>query len=194
MRNPKATDHSKVTEKEIQWSPVSDDRGSTGAGIHGDVHELPYKAKQDVAHGSKSRDTKGTSLWRTKDLELPLVQRVTSTLAGSELGSATTPPAKSWRTAFIRLGPLAGISGMFMALVGIVASLGILAGSDGVPVASWTVPPSTYLAICTALANVSMRYAAIHGVVIAWWVRASKGATLAKLHHDWRAGTTLGGQ
>lgn len=33
----------------------------------------------------------------------------------------------------------------------------------------------------------------LQGVVIAWWIRARRGSTLAKLHHDWRSGTTLRG-
>lgn len=38
-----------------------------------------------------------------------------------------------------------------------------------------------------------MRYAAIQGVVVAWWYRAMRGSTLADLHWDWRSGTTLRG-
>lgn len=90
----------------------------------------------------------------------------------------------------------------------LIASLGILIGSNGRAVDSWTIPPSTfvttfpsfwcttlltvpsfsYLAIFTALANLSVRYAAIQGVVIAWWLRAMNGSTLSKLHWDWRSG------
>lgn len=33
----------------------------------------------------------------------------------------------------------------------------------------------------------------MQGVVIAWWVRALRGSTFSKLHHDWRSGTTLRG-
>lgn len=82
---------------------------------------------------------------------------------------------------------------MFIAITSIVASLGILAGSNKRPTSSWSTPPSTYLAIFTAIANLSIRYAAIQGVVIAWWSRALRGSTLGKLHWDWRAGTTLRG-
>lgn len=82
---------------------------------------------------------------------------------------------------------------MLLAIVSIIASLGILAGSNKQPTSSWTTPPSTYLAILTAIANLSIRYAAIQGVVIAWWCRALRGSTLDRLHWDWRAGTTLRG-
>ena len=52
---------------------------------------------------------------------------------------------------------------MLLALCSIIASLGVLAGSDRKPVDSWPTPPSTYLAILTALANLSIRYSACQG-------------------------------
>ena len=64
---------------------------------------------------------------------------------------------------------------MVLAIASIFASLGILAGSNNAPVKSWSATPSTYLAICTAIANLAMRYACIQGVVIAWWHRACRG-------------------
>ena len=102
-------------------------------------------------------------------------------------------PLKPWQSAFLRRGPLAGILSLCIAILGIFASLGILAASNATPVTSWSAPPSTYLAIFTAIANLSMRYACIQGVVIAWWHRALRGTTLAQLHYDWRAGTTFPG-
>lgn len=111
----------------------------------------------------------------------------------SQAGQSRTS-RRPWRTSYIRFGPLSGIFGTFLALASIVSSLGILAGSDGQPVPNWSVPPSTLLAIFTAIANLSMRYAALQGVVIAWWLRAMDGRTLHKLHWDWRSGTTLKGE
>ena len=102
-------------------------------------------------------------------------------------------PTRPWRTTLIRFGPLSGIFAMLVAGASVVASLGVLAGSHGKSVDSWSAEPSIYLAIFTAIANLAMRYACIQGVVIAWWVRALRGSTIAKLHHDWRSGTTLRG-
>lgn len=85
---------------------------------------------------------------------------------------------------------LSSIFCMLLALTSIIASLGILVGSDNQDIESWTTPPSTYLAMFTATANLSVRYAAVHGVVIAWWMRALKGSTLSKLHYDWRSGSS----
>jgi hypothetical protein len=100
--------------------------------------------------------------------------------------------ARPWKTTFFRLGPLTGFLAMLVALSSIVISLGILVASDGAAVSSWAIEPTVYLAICTAIANLAMRYACIQGVVVAWWIRAMSGkATLRRLHHDWKSGTTL---
>lgn len=71
---------------------------------------------------------------------------------------------RPWRTTFIRFGPLSGIFCMLLAIASIFASLGILAASNKTSVTSWTATPSTYLAICTAIANLSMRYACVCSV------------------------------
>lgn len=82
---------------------------------------------------------------------------------------------------------------MIPAIFSIVASLGILIGSNGASDGGWITPPSTYLAIFTAIANLAMRYACIQGVVIAWWSKALRGSTFKQLHYDYRAGTTISG-
>ncbi|KAF2483167.1 hypothetical protein BDY17DRAFT_142652 [Neohortaea acidophila] len=103
------------------------------------------------------------------------------------------PEARTWRTSFLYFGPLSGIVAMLLAAASVVACLGVLAGSDGQSVDGWKTPPSTYIAIFTAIANMSMRYAAIQGVFIAWWRSASKGSTLARLETSWRSGFMLRG-
>ena len=89
------------------------------------------------------------------------------------------PPVRTrqWRSTIIRFGPLSGLFAMFVALSSIAISLGILVASDGDDTATWVADPSIYLAICTAIANLSVRYACINGVAIAWWIRALKGST-----------------
>lgn len=130
--------------------------------------------------------------WKQKPLQFTMAKRIASSVDPDLIDAVEHEKLhpRVWRTNFIRFGPLSGIAAMFIAIGSLTASLGILAGSDGQPVLNWSATPSTYLAIFTAIANLSMRYAAIQGVVIAWWNRASSGSTLAKLHWDWRAGTT----
>ena len=102
------------------------------------------------------------------------------------------PVGRPWTTTLIRFGPLSGIACMMLAILSMMVSLGILVGSRRQPTRNWAVPPSTYLAICTAVANQAMRFAAFQGIAIAWWYRATYGtSTLARLHYDWRAGTTV---
>lgn len=137
--------------------------------------------------------------WKDKALQFKACRRLVSALTGQDHENSrdfrqTSRGPRPWRTTLIRFGPLSGVFCMFLAIASLVASLGILAGSDKQATPSWSVPPSTYLAIFTALANLSMRYAAIQGVVIAWWYRARSGSTVSKLHWDWHAGTTLRGK
>lgn len=84
------------------------------------------------------------------------------------------PTGRPWNTSLLRFGPLAGIFCILLAISSILVSIAILMGSRNAPVANWTVPPSSYLAICTAVANQALRFAAFQGVVIAWWYRAMR--------------------
>lgn len=142
--------------------------------------------------GFKPQSESRTRSWKKKLLRFRFVKTIALFVDPDFIDALEheKPPPRVWRTNFIRFGPLSGIAAMVAAIVSLTASLGILAGSDGQPVSHWSATPSTFLAIFTAVANLSMRYAAVQGVVIAWWSRATSGTTLAKLHWDWRAGTT----
>lgn len=104
-------------------------------------------------------------------------------------------PGQDWKARFVRLGPLSGMSAMCLSIASIFAALGVLVGSDGSPVTDWSAPPSTFLAILTAVANLSVRIAAVQGAVIAWWYRASHRdwITIENLHYNWRSGSSLHG-
>lgn len=88
----------------------------------------------------------------------------------------------------LRFQPLSGILAFVVAILSTLASLGVLAGSDGQRVDAWPTPPATYIAIFTAIGNAMMRYAAVQGVAIAWWSKALHGSSVRELHYDWRAG------
>lgn len=152
-----------------------------------DTHKLP-----PVVALSQKTSTSQDKLEQTKSW--PLSPGMSSIISNTSAAVHQSDQPTSWHPTWLRSGPLAGILGMLVASASIIASLGILIGSDHQKVSGWRSPPSTYLAIFTAIANLSMRYAALHGVVICWWYRACKGSTLSKLHWDWRSGTTVLGE
>lgn len=93
----------------------------------------------------------------------------------------------------LRIGPLSGIFAFGGVILCTIASLGILAGSNHSPVTSWPTPPSTFIAIFTAISNIMMRYAAVQGIVVAWWIKALHGSSVSELHYNWRAGASFHG-
>ena len=142
---------------------------------------------------STSKD-EDNALTREKGGPLVLIKRIRrriSTIQGSmERSEGDT---LSWKASFFRIFPLAGIFCVLVAVASIVASLGVLVGSRGQAVSTWAVPPSTYLALFTAITNQALRFAAFQGLAIAWWSKATRGTTIAQLHRSWRAGMTAGG-
>lgn len=174
-----------------------------------DVHKDPDQATAEEpeqpsvfpmdASDSVSTDANSPSLSLAKTsyarrllncFHLPSLPAVFSDKASGISGNKDASPPTILVRVF-RLGPLSGLLSMLLAMLSIFASLGILTGSDGQSATIWTTPPSTYLAVFTALANLCVRYAATVGVVIAWWTRSMKGGDLAKLHTWWRRGTKL---
>lgn len=113
------------------------------------------------------------------------------------LALPTRPTANSrrgstaWKPTWKRLGPLLGLLCIISGVASLFTSLAILITSDGAPTKDWIFQPSTYLAIATAVGNQAIGLAAAQGVLIAWWVGALNGSTLAKLHRDWDIGTAL---
>lgn len=89
-----------------------------------------------------------------------------------------------WQPTWMRLGSLAGLFALLISISSILVALGILIGSRGQAKSSWTIPPSSWLAVCTAIANQAVRFAAFQGVATAWWYRAAHGSTVARLHSD----------
>lgn len=123
--------------------------------------------KQDVAVHTKRLGCGGPGTSPTSDTSSPIeflrhhAQRYASTRLvftttyGEQPDHKPTPtPPRPWKTGALRLDPLSGLFSMLVAIASIIVSLGILVGSDGAPISNWTLaPPSTYLAICTAIAN-----------------------------------------
>lgn len=105
-----------------------------------------------------------------------------------------TKEEKAWSASWSRFGPLSGLVSLCLAIASLIASVAILIGSDHQMVERWPTPPSTYIAVFTALSTLSIRYALARGIVVAWWRRACHGTTLSALHRDWRSGLGIRGE
>lgn len=69
-------------------------------------------------------------------MSMQIDRQDTKSTATAAAQSLTT---RSWRTTVLRLGPLAGGACMMTAIASIAAALGILVGSRGAAVTTWTV-------------------------------------------------------
>lgn len=153
---------------------------------------------------SKSSSSSAERVIIARDLESNASKRMVNSIASTPLGHYFTRKTgtpldidgsrRTWTTTYLRFGPLSGIFMICLSVMCLLGCLGILAGSNGRSTHDWwSVPPSTGIAIFTAVSNLCIRYAALQGVVIAWWTRAARGSTFDRLHYDWRSGTSLRG-
>lgn len=101
---------------------------------------------------------------------------------------------KTWSASWAHLGPLSGLFSLVVVAGSLVAAIAILLGSNNSNVDAWPTPPSTFVAIFTAIGNLGVRYALAQGVLVTWWLRACEGSTLSRLQVDWRAGTGIRGE
>ena len=70
--------------------------------------------------------------------------------------------------------------------------MAILILSNGQPIAKWSIQPTVYLAIASAVTNILIHFALAEGVSIAWWKRSMKdGTTVNDLHRYWNHGNSL---
>lgn len=107
--------------------------------------------------------------------------------SSSEIAQTADVSSSRSHLSVLRIGPLTGLAALFLALVLLSASFAILMISDGQETAKWHEPwvPTVWLAIFTAISNKLIAFAAVQGVVVSWWRKAAKGATLGQLHADW---------
>ncbi|KAL8787562.1 MAG: hypothetical protein Q9213_002124 [Squamulea squamosa] len=97
-----------------------------------------------------------------------------------------------WRPGFFRRAPWLGLSALLGAFAGVVGAVIILYLSDGKPIHSWSVQPTVYLAISSAVTNILLHFALTQAVTVAWWQRAlQKDTTIADLHRNWDYGQSL---
>lgn len=97
-----------------------------------------------------------------------------------------------WRASLWLRLPWLGFGALLGVLVGIAAAVTVLVKSDERPVKSWSLQPTVYLAIITAITNILLHFALTEGVNVAWWKRATDENTeVADLHRYWSYGNSL---
>ena len=160
-----------------------------------EVRENPSTAPSHGQHNNDAVDTKVPSGGKLNHAYNVVTSRVSSQTDSDSAAErpASTNFARPWKTTFLRWAPLGGLASILVAITSIIVSLGILIGSHEAPVTSWEVEPSAVLAVCTAVANQALRFAAFQGFVVAWWFNASRGTTVRQLQNGWRSGTTFFG-
>lgn len=113
----------------------------------------------------------------------------------------TVPPESNARrkrdtmSLFCTRLPLLGFLSLCVAVIGSIGVAIVLAASNGVPVEVWesrhtSVQPAVLLAILSALINASLRYAFSDAFTIGWWVKSTKGSSVADLQKYWQYGAS----
>ncbi|KAF7185182.1 hypothetical protein HII31_13457 [Pseudocercospora fuligena] len=118
---------------------------------------------------------------------ITIVRSLTVSTLGADLGLARNASPPSWQPTFLRAFPLVGIGALLIAGCCVLASLGILIGSNGKATEDWQWPPSVFLAIFSAVANRVLQFALFQAVPISFWHKAWSGATIAELQRRWEA-------
>ena len=88
--------------------------------------------------------------------------------------------------------PWQGFGALLGAIVGLVAAVTILIGSDKQPISHWRVQPSVWLTVSYTLTNIFLAVALREGVTIAWWNEALRETgTVGDLHFTWARGSSV---
>lgn len=105
--------------------------------------------------------------------------------------SETDDHGRAWQTGVLRRMPWMGLSCVLGALLGVVASILILAVSNDAPITDWRFPPTVYLSISYTVTNILIVGAFSEGVTVSWWRKAMGEKTdLGDLHRYWAFGTS----
>ena len=98
-----------------------------------------------------------------------------------------------WRVGTFNHIPWKGLLALLVSIAGIVASIGILIASNRDAVSRWSVSPTVYIAIASAVTNVLLSYSLRKALDVAWWKKATQdGTSIADLHRQWDFGSSVG--
>ncbi|KAI9868625.1 MAG: hypothetical protein M1813_004475 [Trichoglossum hirsutum] len=87
--------------------------------------------------------------------------------------------------------PYLGLSAVAGVIACIAAAVTVLVHSNGQQIHQWSVQPTVWLAVISAIAGACLHFALVQGVTITWWRKATHGSTIADLHHCWAVGNGI---
>ncbi|RFN49466.1 hypothetical protein FIE12Z_6255 [Fusarium flagelliforme] len=104
-------------------------------------------------------------------------------------------PNRQWKPRFFSSIPWLGTAGIIVAVASAVGSIVALYSANGKAVDSWPskdtpMQLTVVLSILIAVGNVGLRIAHKEGSTLTWWIKMSKGATLAESHRTWDCGSS----
>ncbi|KAK5674852.1 hypothetical protein LTS10_012589 [Elasticomyces elasticus] len=94
---------------------------------------------------------------------------------------------QAWTPSVLSIRPLLGLLALVVSIACMLVSLAILLASNDQPVSKWTIQPTVYLAIASALANTALAFARYHAIPLA----VSKGNSIRDLERQWEAGHSV---
>ncbi|USW51775.1 hypothetical protein Slin15195_G050940 [Septoria linicola] len=159
-------------------------RGATPQGVNSirnqeTQHRTPDRAETDAILNDEKRKPRFITSVR---------QLSRSSSWGRDLGISPPEDIPEWQPTLLRIAQLIGIAALLLVLCCMLASLGILIGSNGEKVADWPWSPSVYLAISSAVISRSLQFALLQAIPLAWWYKAYRGSTVDELQRHWESG------
>ena len=133
-----------ATMKEVQEPAHEPNSGSDALGTmkRPATSSRTSSSRIDSSTKEKASSGKGYALLLSRFSNLPIVKRTLPGISERIDAVVSQNSLGIWRTSFFRLGPLSGIFAMIVALLALVASLGVLTGSNGQPADDWKASPA----------------------------------------------------
>jgi hypothetical protein len=123
---------------------------------------------------------------------IPTIKDPMQRILRKPLASSLMPSTgRIWRTGIFRNVPWVGLASLLVAFLSTAVSAIVLATSNQVAVASWSVSPHVMLAILSVVMTSCLKVSLSNGVTITWWHRVINAAPLVDTHRSWDFGNNL---
>ena len=124
------------------------------------------RASANVTTTAVDSGTKNEITHNVDEIWTPISTRSEGSTTLSRWQTIWQRPYATWRPTFFHPRALSGLSALCVTIGCIFASLVVLVVSDGQAVTDWTIQPTVYLAIVTAVANGALALARMEAVPV----------------------------